>query len=907
VPLSPGVRLGPYEVTALLGEGGMGKVWRARHIALKRDDALKVLPDAFALDPGRLARFQREAQVLASLNHPNIAHVYGLEQADGVQALVMELVEGPTLANRIAQGPIPVDEALPIARQIAEALEAAHEQGIVHRDLKPANIKLRPDGVVKVLDFGLAKALEPMPAGVVDATASPTITSPAMMTGVGVLLGTAAYMSPEQARGKPADKRSDIWAFGCVLYEMLTGARAFPGDDLSETLAAVIKSGPDWDALSPETPGSIHRLLRRCLNKERKARLGDAASLRIEIDEAQSEPESTRSVPRSFRKERIVWATGVALLALISALAVAAMVRPVLRDPEVRFDITIPPAALSDPLAISPDGRQIAFVGTTSGQSTVWIHRLDGRTARPLEGTAGAELQVFWSPDSGSVAFFADGMLKRIEIESGAVQTLAEAPRGMGGTWNRDGVILFAPTQGPLFRVSQAGGTVTAVTRVEGPDVRHTSPQFLPDGRHFLFFSTGDANVRGVYVADLEDAAAARLLLIDADAAAVFASPGHLLFPRQGALLAQRFDADRMMLDGEPWQVAESVRTDVTRGIAILSASEARSIVYRPEDFAGVERRLVWFDRLGKEIRRLDDRDPVNTNHMALSPDGRQLAVRHDGSISMLDTERGFLTSFTTERSETAGFFLWSLDGERLVYTENRRGVRNLYQRALTGGESELVLATPGSKTAHDWSPDGRLLLYRDVDPRTGFDLWVLPVEHEGAAADRAGPATAASAGEAPHARGRLQPAPGTKPIPVAQTPFAELNGQFSPDGSWIAYESDESGRFEIYLQPFGRLGAHQRVSIDGGTQPRWRSDGTELFYMAPDGRLMTVPIAASSNDRPIEIGVPVSLFPVRVEAGENNVYQYAVSRDGQQFLVNTVTDVRPAVIRVIVNWAPPR
>ena len=934
--LNPGTRLGQYEVAAKIGRGGMGEVYRARDTTLGRDVAVKVLPDAFARDPERLARFEREAKTLAALNHPNIAQIYGFEKSAGIHALVLELVEGSTLAERIAgtsggpEGPplrrtgeqvrrdrrggpsgppMSIDEALPIARQMAEALEAAHEQGIVHRDLKPANVMVRVDGVVKVLDFGLAKLNAPNASnGPNDPNASqaPTITSPALLTGAGVILGTAAYMSPEQAKGRDADRRSDIWAFGCVVYEMLTGRRAFPGDDLSETLAAVIKSEPDWAALPPGTPSSIHRMLRRCLNKDRKARLGDASSLRIEIDDAPSRPDADPPAARGFRRERLAWAAGVALLGLAFALALAVAVRPARGEPEVRFDITVPPDTAPNPLAISPDGRRIAFVAGADGRSSVWVHTLDGRAARPLEGTDGAQQSVFWSPDSGSVGFFAERKLKRIDVESGAVQTLADAPRGVGSAWNGGGVILFAPTRGPLFRVSQAGGAVAVVTRVEGPEVRHVSPQFLPDGRHFLFFSAGDPDVQGVYVADLDGAASPRRVLADADAAAVYAGSGHLLFPRQGALMAQRFDADRMTLSGEPWQVAESIRVDTTQGLTMLSASDAGSLVYRGGDVEALQRRLVWFDRSGKEVQRLDDRDPVNTSHMALSPDGRRLAVRRE-SIWTLDTARGLLSRFTSGPEDL--YPLWSPDGDRLVFTSSREGGRlNLYQRALTGGEDELLFATSGSKAAHDWSPDGRLLLYRDVDPRTGFDLWVLPVEREGAAT---GPAIAGSAvipADSRGVSGRLRPARGEKPMPIAQTPAAEMNGQFSPDGAWIAYQSDESGRFEIYVQPFGRPGVRQRMSIDGGTQARWRRDGMELYYIAPDGRLMAVPIRPSSGSLSTDAGVPVSLFSVRVTAGtEIGAYQYFVSSDGQRFLVNTITDSSPGVISAIVNWAPPR
>jgi serine/threonine protein kinase len=914
--LTPGTRLGPYSITAPIAAGGMGEVYRARDTKLDRDVAIKVLPDHFVDDPERLARFEREAKTLASLNHPNIAIVHGFEEGHGITALVMELVEGVTLAERIAgrvtsasapsssggSVPIPIDEALPIARQIAEALEAAHEQGIVHRDLKPANVMVRPDGMVKVLDFGLAKPalIEVSDAPGLARSQAPTMAVPTM-TQAGMILGTAAYMSPEQAKGRDADRRCDIWAFGCVLYEMLTGSRAFPGEDLSETLAAVIKSEPDWTALPPGTPPSIRRLLRRCLTKDRKARLADASSLRIEIDAARAEPDEREPASRSFRRERAAWAAGLLIAAVGLGFAVAAALRPVPRAAELRFDLAMPSNTDVLSLAISPDGRRIAFAARRDSRTSVWVYTLDGRPARPIEGTEGAQDRVFWSPDGTSLGFFADGKLKRIDIESGAVQTLADAPLavGGGGAWSRDGAILFAPTRGPLFRVSQGGGAATVVTRVEGPSVRHVSPQFLPDGRHFLYFSAGDPAVRGVYIADLEGTTEPVRVLPDTDAAAIYVASGHLVYPRGGALFAQAFDLPGLRVTGEPWQVTDNIEVDQTQGLAILSASDTGVLVYRGQDIAVRQRRLVWLDRSGQEIQRLDDRDPVNALHLALSPDSRLLAVYRD-SIWILDTARGLLTRFTSEQDSTP---LWSREGDRVIFQSTRDGVRNLYQRALGATEDELLLATPGSKSPHDWSPDGRLLLYRDVDPLTGFDLWVLPVEREDATADSNG----SLRDESKAGLGRLQPVPGEKPMPVARTSASERNGQFSPDGDWIAYESDESGRFEIYVQPFGRQGARQRVSLDGGTQARWRGDGTELFYIAPGGRLMAVPFTSTSGSRPGDFGTPAMLFPVRVEPGDPAYHQYIVSPDGERFLVNMVTDATPEVISAIVNWSPAR
>jgi len=896
VALAPGTRLGPYEITALLGVGGMGEVYCARDTKLNRDVALKILPDAFALDGDRIARFRREAQVLAALNHPNIAAIYGFEDSGSTHALVLELAEGPMLADRIATGPIPLDDALPIAKQIAEALEAAHEQGIIHRDLKPANINVRDDGTVKVLDFGLAKAMEPASGLSPAPPEAATITSPALMTRVGVILGTAAYMSPEQAKGRPADKRSDIWAFGCVLYEMLAGQRAFPGDDLSETLAAVIKSEPDWSALPATLPAPARRLLSRCLEKDRKRRLADIADARLELDEASNAPtddgtlRAAGTAPlRRLRRERIAWATGVLLLGLVAAFSLVVGFRSPPGQPELRVDISFPPNTDPESPTISPDGRRIAFVARTDRRSRVWIHTLDGRPAQPLDRTDGAQDRLFWSPDDRSIGFFAEGKLKRVDIDSGAVQALADAVPNYigGGAWNRDGVILFAPTRGPLFRIPQTGGAAAPVTRVEAPHIRHVQPQFLPDGRHFLFYSFGDDNLRGVYVGDLEGATAPERLLADVDDAA-YAALGHLFFARQGVLLAQRFDAEAMRLVGMPWQVAASIGTGgIGRtGVMTFSASESGTLVYASRDARAVQRRLIWFDKSGKELRQLDGRDAVEASTIgALSPDGRRLAVDRRGSMWILDVASGGLTKF----GNLGNFPLWAPLGDRLVFqSRTGRGVNGLWQGALTGGEAELLVATSGAAVPNDWSPDGRLLLYRDGDQQTGFDLWLLPVERETGS-------------------GRLRPAAGQRATPFANTAAGEMNGQFSPDGTAIAYESDESGEWEIYLQPFGRPGVREQLSVSGGRYARWRRNGRELYYYAPDGRLMMVPIRSSSPEGPHRAGDPVALFSVDVAVGAGQRPQFVVTNDGERFLVNTATGPSPVEVTMIVNWSSTR
>ena len=578
--LTQGARVGPYEIVSALGAGGMGEVYRARDPRLDRDVAIKILPGAFASDPDRIARFQREAKTLASLNHPNIGGIHGIEDGNGVTALVMELVEGEDLSARIRRGAIPIGEALPIARQIADALQAAHDNGIIHRDLKPANIKLRPDGTVKVLDFGLAKAMEPA-GGLPAVTESPTITTPAM-TRAGIILGTAAYMSPEQARGNPLDARTDIWSFGCVLYEMLTGRRAFAGDDVSDVLASILAREPDLAALPAGAPASIRRLLRRCLEKDRTARLHDIADARLEIGDAMArvDPDVDAVPPASGGRrtgERLAWIGVLAAVTLALAASWTPAFRPVAVASEMRVDIATPPTTAPQSLAISPDGRTIAFVATADDRARLWLRSLESGASRPIAGTDGAEFP-FWSPDSRAVGFFADGRLRRVDVDGGSVQTIAIAAEGEGGTWNRDNVILFASLGSPISRVPATGGEPVALPRLaqRGSDF---SPEFLPDGNHFLYYVRGNPEFRGTYIGTLDGTLEPRRLL-DTDSGAIYAASGHLLFVRQGTLYAQAFDPGSLAITGHPVSVAERVANNPGR--PAVSVSRAGSIAYRP-------------------------------------------------------------------------------------------------------------------------------------------------------------------------------------------------------------------------------------------------------------------------------------------------------------------------------------
>ncbi len=871
--LTSGTRLGPYEVTTQIGVGGMGEVYEATDTNLKRAVAIKVLPASVAGDAERLARFQREAEVLAALNHPNIAAIHGLERSGATTAIVMELVEGPTLADRIAQGAIPLDEALPIAKQIADALEAAHEKGIIHRDLKPANIKVRPDGTVKVLDFGLAKAMDPTSAAA-SASVSPTITSPAM-TQAGMLLGTAAYMSPEQARGKTVDKRADIWAFGAVLFEMLTSRRAFAGEEITDTIVSVISKEPDWPALPSSTSASVRSLLRRCLDKDPKRRLRDIGEARLALEGTfqTAAPQTTVTAPSSAPRRRLAWMAACAVaIGVIIALAIPAA--RYLREappPETRVDIVTP--ATVDPVsfALSPDGRQIVFVASGDGTSRLWLRSLASTTAQPLSGTEGATLP-FWSPDSKSVGFFAGGALKRLDLGGGAPQTLAPATNGRGGTWNADGVILFAPNVGgPLFRIAASGGQAAAVTTLDRQP-RHRHPFFLPEGRQFVFYAQGTADTSGIYLGSLDARETTRLTA--ADTRGLYLPSGWLLWVRAGTLVAQRLDLERKALTGDPITLADPVAADITNAGA-ASVSATGLVAYR----AGGDslRQLTWFDRTGKAVGVAGEPDGNNVLAPELSPDGRRVAIERtvqaNRDVWLMDLARDGITRFTFDAALDA-YPIWSPDGSRIAFTSNRKGgSRDIWLKPSSGaGTEELLLDTPHDAWLYDWSKDGRFLLYHLTDPKTGNDVWSLPMT----GTDRT-------------------------PAVVVNTPFTEQNGQFSPDGRWVAYDTNESGRSEIVVQPFPAPSGKWQLSTGGGTQPRWRADGKELYFIAPDGTLMAVTVAASGST--FEAGQPVALFPTNVPFLAKA--QYAVSRDGRFLMNRTIEESTAVPITLIQHWNP--
>jgi serine/threonine protein kinase/Tol biopolymer transport system component len=871
VALTSGVRIGPYEVTSPLGEGGMGVVYRARDVKLQRDVALKSLPEHFADDADRLARFQREAQVLASLNHPNIAQIYGLEEANNTSCIVMELVEGETLQERLTRGPIPVEEALPIAIQIATALDAAHERGIIHRDLKPANIKLTLDGRVKVLDFGLAKAFreEQQPA----VSNSPTLIGASVP---GVILGTAAYMSPEQAKGKEADRASDVWAFGCVMYEMLTAHAAFEGETIGEILGAVFKSEPEWRRVPAATPEAVQRLLRRCLQKDRSRRLKSADAARIEIEEALAAPPAlARPAPAQVRNARLPWiVAAVTTLAFGSIAALYFRQKPTAELPEMRLEISTPSTQAPLEFALSPDGRYIAFVASGGGLQRLWLRALDKTDSQPLTGTEGADYP-FWSPDSRSIGFIAEGRLKRIDIAGGPPQALGSVSAARGGTWNADGTILFTANLGPLTRVSALGGVPVTVSGLDPPrQSQHLFPQFLPDGRHFLYYALGSPEAAGIYLGSLDGGEPKRLTA--ADSSGAYLAPDMIVFRRLTTLLAQRLDLKRGELIGEPQRLADPLGSNGVIGFGAFSTTSDGRVAYRSGE--GALRQLKWYDRSGKVVGLVGEPDTSTLLYPELSPDGTAVAVtrtiQSNSDVWLIDLLRGGMTRFTTDPSVDVAA-VWS-PNRKLAFSSSRKGPFNLYSKSANGaGAEDVMLETTNSKFTLDWSSDGQFLLYNEVDVKTGRDLWALPV----AGNDR-------------------------KPIEVTKTQFEEQGGQFSPDGRWVAYETNESGRFEIVVQPFPVATGKWHVSTAGGIQPRWRRDGKELYFVSPDGKLMAASVTTSGAT--FTAGTPVALFPVTLPPGLGaNRHQYAVSRDGR-FLINEPVDKSVTTpITLILNWKP--
>ena len=868
-----GRQLAHYTITAHLGSGGMGDVYQATDTKLGGSVALKFLPEAVVHDVESTTRFRREAKTLASLNHPHIAAIHGLEESGGKSFLVMEFVPGQTLAERIARRPIPLDEALSIARQIAEALEAAHEKGIVHRDLKPANVKITPDGKVKVLDFGLAKpgldvTEESDREGIANA---PTELGTA--THHGAILGTPAYMAPEQAKGLPVDRRADIFAFGCVLYEMLSGRRAFDGESGTEVMSRVLQREPDWTRLPSSVPPSIHRLIRLCLEKDPRKRRQAAGDVRIDLEQALNEPFAVAAADaaRPFRLSRLLWIAGAVVLFVVLAIPAVRHLREE-PPPEMRLQIATPPALDPFDFALSPNGRYIVFAASEASDAPqrLYLRARDKADAQPMTGTEGARLP-FWSPDSRSIGFFALGKLYRIDITGGPVQALATAGVPMGGTWNADGTILFTPnTVSPVFRVPAAGGEkAVPATQLDSPrQNNHRAPSFLPDGRRFLFYVPGESEVSGLFLGSLDGKTPPKRLTAVKSAGAYLA-PDRIVYLQDGALVARRFDVARAELAGDPITLVSSPSTGDQ--IGGFSVSSDGTLAYRTGRSA--PRQATWFDREGNVLERDGD-----LNAPELSFDGKRLAFdrtsikESNRDVWLKDLVRGGETRFSFH-PKVDGYPVWSPEPEakRVAFESNRNGSFDLWIKASNGAANteELLYSSPDNEWPLDWSNNGRFLLYTKTDAYfASSDLLALPMTGD----DRT-------------------------PVVVANTPFEERRGEFNPDGNWVAYETDESGNAEVVVQAFPKSNGTVHISTAGGAAPRWSADGKEIYFIAPDGKMMAVRVSTAGST--INPEKPVALFPTHIETVIFK-QEYAVAPDRRFLILNRQVQVVSPIVLIL-------
>jgi Tol biopolymer transport system component len=868
--MSPEQSIAHYRIGSKLGEGGIGAVYRATDTKLNRDVAIKVLPETFAQDAARMARFEREAQVLASLNHPNIAAIFGIEQG----AIVMELVEGTSLA-----GPLPVDTVIDYALQIATGLEAAHEKGIVHRDLKPANIKVTPEGVVKLLDFGLAKPREESTSSV--SSASPTM-SPTMslaMTQAGMILGTAAYMSPEQARGKAVDRRADIWAYGIVVFELLTGRHPYgTGETVTDTLAAIVLKEPDLAALPAETPERLRRLIERCLRKDPRARLRDIGDARVLLGEPEAEAGAALAVePAPRRRKWLPWAVAGAALAVAAGACAVAWMRPGTPDAvpgTMRFTIPIPHGT-SWPLAggavqwvPSPDGSNLAMVLQEGAQTVLWVRPIGTAAAHRLDKTEGANYP-FWSPDGQSIAFFTENSVRRISVSGGAASKICDLPttigrvaRGDGGAWNKDGVIVFAVSGQPLMRVAAVGGIPAPVDKPEKDELGHLWPQFLPDGHHILYWARANSGPGGIYVQDL--GLPKRVLVMKSASRVMWSPPGYLLFTRETTLFAQRMNLKTFQLEGEPLSVAEEVLTNQGNGRSTFAVSRNGLLVYRTATSA-TDHQLSWRDRTGKVLSPVGK--PGHFNNVAISPDGKTAALSAGETGAgydawVMDLSSGVLTPMTRDGRSSVAWVMWAPDSKRLAVAQTDAGLKLV---TVASGKTETL--AKDAQICDDWTPDGRAILCRDD---AGRRLFLVTLEDA------------------------------AKPQTILTTPHRQIMYSFSPDGKFVAYQSTETGDEEIFVASFPSFAVRKRVSTNGGTYPEWAKGGKELFYRAPDGTMMNADIRLGAG---IEVGERRSLFKFGIGARGN---RFAVTADGQRFLINefvSQTGPENLELTLLINW----
>ncbi len=883
--LAAGSRLGPYEILAPIGAGGMGEVYRARDTRLERTVAVKVLPSHMSASLDVRQRFEREAKTISQLSHPHICALYDVGREGETEYLVMELLEGETLSARLAKGALPLEQTLRYGQEIADALDKAHRQGIVHRDLKPGNVMLTKSGV-KLLDFGLAKAMAPAaPAG--SLTALPT---QAGLTQEGTILGTFQYMAPEQLEGKEADARTDIFAFGCVLYEMVTGRKAFAGASQASLISAIMQNDPPpISTIQPMSPPALERVVKTCLAKDPEERWQSASDLKRELRwlaEGSQAGVAAPIAPRGRTGGRFARAAiAVVLLGLGAGAGMLLRLRPA-PPRAVRMSLVAPPGITvsNEPsdVAVSPDGSTIALVATdTNGLRRIWLRPLDALTPQPISGTDGATTP-FWSPDGGHIAFFAAGKLRRIARAGGTAETLADAPNSRGGVWGRGDVIVFAPASGgPLLRIAASGGVTTPATQLDGArgEKGHRFPSFLPDGRRFLYavIPQADAGTR-IRLGTLEGAPRPGPDVAVASNGAVFAAPGYVLYGRRDSVVEQPLDPDTGLVKGPAVPLREVPNvTGRSSAVPPVSVSAGGVLVQSPSALA--ETRLVWLDRAG-QVTATIPAPPGAYNEPAISPDGSRLLVVRNlanaAEIWQIEAVRGVATRMTFAHANSWSP-TWSSDGLRFVFASDEQNGRNLRIRDASGAGSEDLLVKLDSpfNNPNDWSHDGSTLVLRSLDPRTGEDLWVAPAKPEG------------------------------KPVPFLRTPFNERDGRFSPDGRWIAYRSDESGRDELYVQPFPSGGAKVRVSTDGAGEfslsgnawPVWTHDGKELIFLGGDG--VTVMSASVRPGATLEIATPRPLF--RLPAG---TIGGIASPDGSRYLAS-VTDsgTLGSMTLVVLNW----